>query len=353
MVARYAPSCHEQSIGQLAPMTTVPQLRRALSRYQFATEASPASEGLESTEPTEPSEPSAPTAENRPPADPLGRDERDVPGTEAFALKPAELSMSYADGRFLLRYSGPADVGALVEQAIREAKDALFAAGQTTATYADGLAEVAARSLASVDSESRAARYRVYLHLSTDGAWVGGRGAIPGWLAAKYTCDGVVQPVWETDGTPVSVGRKQRSTPARIRRLVEDRDRGCVFPGCQATRFLEVHHLDHWAKGGATDVDRLVCVCPGHHDAHHRGEFTITGDPGGGLEFTNSHGLLIRPNPQRPNPRRAGGESHEQTDTTTYQGPTGERLQTRWLDLAPNPPTLTLVPDSLHPPDDR
>ena len=168
-----------------------------------------------------------------------------------------------------------------MERAIREAKDALFAAGQTTATYADGLADVASRSLASVGSESRAARYRVYLHLSTDGAWVGGRGAIPVWLAAKYTCDGVVQPVWETDGTPVSVGRKQRSTPARTRRLVEDRDGGCVFPGCEATRFLEVHHLDHWAEGGATDVDRLVCLCPAHHDAHHRDEFTITGGPDG------------------------------------------------------------------------
>ncbi len=247
----------------------------------------------------------------------------------------------------------------MVEQAIREAKDALFAAGQTTATYADGLAEVASRSLASVESESRAARYRVYLHLSTDGAWVGGRGAIPVWLAAKYTCDGVVQPVWETDGTPVSVGRKQRSTPARTRRLVEDRDRGCVFPGCEATRFLEVHHLDHWAEGGGTDVDRLVCLCPAHHDAHHRDEFTMAGDPAGGpagglaggldgLQFTNSRGLRIRPNPRRP-----GGESREQPDRTAYQGPTGEQLHTRWLDLTPNPPTLTLVPECLNPPDDR
>ena len=117
----------------------------------------------------------------------------------------------------------------------------------------------------------------MYVHLSTDGSWVGGRGAIPASLAAKFACDGVVQPVWEVDGTPVSVGRRQRIVPARTRRLVEDRDRGCVFPGCQARGFLEVHHLDHWADGGATDLDRLVCLCPFHHDAHHRGEFTIAG----------------------------------------------------------------------------
>ena len=172
-------------------MTTVPQLRRALSRYQFGSEAGEAGGS----------------------PDPAGRDERDVPGTEAFAAKAPELSMSYGDGRFLLRYSAPADIGALVEQAVREAKDALFTGGQTAASYADGLAEMASRSLASVRSGSRAARYRVYVHLSTDGSWVGGRGAIPASLAAKFACDGMVQPVWEVDGTPVSVGRKQRIVP--------------------------------------------------------------------------------------------------------------------------------------------
>src|SRR6478609_8650898 len=112
VVARYAPSSYEASVGELAPLTTVPQLRRALSRYQFGSETDVA-------------------------PDPGGRDERDVPGTEAFAAKAAELSMSYGDGRFLLRYSAPADVGALVELAVREAKDAMFTSGRTDATSAD------------------------------------------------------------------------------------------------------------------------------------------------------------------------------------------------------------------------
>jgi hypothetical protein len=332
VVARYAPSSHEASIGELAPMTTVPQLRRALSRYQFGSEAS----------------------EDGGSPDPVGRDERDVPGTEAFAAKAPELSMSYGDGRFVLRYSAPADIGALVEQAVREAKDALFTDGGTTASYADGLAEIASRSLASVRSGSRSARYRVYVHLSTDGSWVGGRGAIPPSLAAKFSCDGVVQPVWGVDGTPVSVGREQRIVPDRTRRLVEDRDRGCVFPGCQATRFLEVHHLDHWADGGATDLDRLVCLCPLHHDAHHRGEFTITGCPihperlvqrtagaSAGLVFTNARGRDIGA-PNRPVAARL--EPREPV-VNAYRGPTGERLHGRWLDLRADRPALTVVPD--------
>jgi hypothetical protein len=317
VVARSAPASYEASIGELAPMTTVPQLRRALSRYQFA-------DGVPADEPS-------------------GRDGRDVPETEAYAAKAPELSMSYGDGRFLLRYSAPAEIGVLVEQAIREAKDALFTAGQTTATYADALSSVASRSLASVESGSRSARYRVYVHLSSDGAWVGGRGGIPTSLAAKFACDGVVQPIWEVDGTPVSVGRKQRIVPDRTRRLVEDRDRGCVFPGCVATRFLEVHHLDHWADGGATDLDRLVCLCPAHHDAHHRGEFAIDGrpsDPGrldgcadiAGLRFVDAHGWTIRP---RPGPVLTAVEPSK--GAAAYRGPTGERLHGYWLDLPPNP----------------
>jgi hypothetical protein len=160
--------------------------------------------------------------------------------------------------------------------------------------------------------------------------------------------------VWEVDGTPVSVGREQRIVPDRTRRLVEDRDRGCVFPGCQATRFLEVHHLDHWADGGATDLDRLVCLCPLHHDAHHRGEFTITGCPihperlvqrtaeaSAGLLFTNARGRVIgtpdRPVAARLRPREPVVEA--------CRGPTGERLHGRWLDLPANRPALTVVPD--------
>jgi hypothetical protein len=226
--------------------------------------------------------------------------------------------MSYADGRFQLRYTAPADVGALVEQAIREAKDALFKAGQTNASYADGLAEVAARSLASVESagsagskgrSGRLARYRVYVHLSADGSWVGGRGGIPASLAAKFACYGIVQPVSEVNGVPVSVGRKQRIVPDRTRRLIEDRDRGCVFPGCTGTRFLEVHHLDHWADGGNTDLDRQVCLCPHHHDAPIAANIRSPGTPPSSARSGNTTNTTQRPDRGWCSPPPAACES--------------------------------------------
>ena len=106
------------------------------------------------------------------------------------------------DGRFQLRYSAPATIGALVEQAAQggqgrpvhrssRAERRSEATGADAAdgprhrrdgdrpTYADALAEIAQRSLSAVTSTSRASHYRVYLHLATDGAWVNGGGAIP------------------------------------------------------------------------------------------------------------------------------------------------------------------------------
>lgn len=190
VVAKYAPSSHEASITELAVNATLPQLRRTLSRYQFG-EVAPATAGPDET----------------PSPEPL------LAGTPAWAAAAPELSTSYHEGRFQLSYSAPADIGALVEQALREAKDSLFQAGQEQVSVADGLAEMANRSLSTITATSRVSKYRVYIHLSTIGGWVSGRGAIPPSLAAKFACDGVIQPLWETDGRPVSMGRDQRIVP--------------------------------------------------------------------------------------------------------------------------------------------
>jgi hypothetical protein len=111
------------------------------------------------------------------------------------------------------------------------------------------------------------------------------------------TCDGNLTPVWTTEGRPVNVGRSQRVVPHRTKVLVDDRDRGCRFPGCGSTASVEVHHLVHWRDGGATDLANLLSLCPFHHDAHHRGEFTVVGDPAApeGLEFTTRLGRPIGP----------------------------------------------------------
>ena len=304
--------------------------------------------------------------------------------SERRACARPDLSMHYdVDGRFQLRYSAPAPIGALVEQALKEAKDALFldasgpregeatGADQTDShgiaasdrpTYADALEELAQRSLSSVTSTGRASHYRVYLHLSTDGAWVNGGGALPRRLIDHFVSDGVVQPVWETEGRPVSVGRSMRILPRRSRRLIEDRDRGCRFPGCTASRFVEIHHLHEWAAGGATDVDNQVSLCPFHHDAIDRGDFTIAGDPTrpDGLLVTNRYGVRVRPptrpsspphpaatrplhpEPRHTNPRAANAHAGTTSRSFPTASGTGSRNSTSSSPLtAPRPQVMT------------
>lgn len=326
VVAHHVPASHQASMTHLARHATVPQLRRAVSRHAFrdpATEVESASPGV-SADPVALDHPSGPQGES-----------------ERRACAKPELSMHYdRDGRFQLRYSAPATIGALVEQAVKEAKDALFlqqrdgdppAAPQPT--YADGLAEVAQRSLAGVASTSRASHYRVYLHLDTDGAWINGGGAIPTRLVKRFLTDGALQPVWETQGRPISVGRTMRILPRRSRRLIEDRDRGCRFPGCTATRFVEIHHLDDWAHGGATDDDNQISLCPFHHDAIDRGDFTVTGDPTrhDGLVVVNRYGHQLRPpGPDELAPPDEGSRECDDR-VTTYRPPSGERA--RWAEI--------------------
>ena len=302
VVARHVPATYQASMTHLARHATVPQLRRVVSRHAFH---DPGAEMVASS--ASDAEAVAPTPDYGP--DVAGHTIGEVEGFRSEAERRVcarpELSMHHdRDGRFQLRHSAPATIGALVEQAVKEAKDSLFlqqrgddqsgqgdsvtgashAAGwrddsAPRPTHADALAEIAHRSLAGVASTSRASHYRVYLHLDTAGAWITNRGAIPERLLARFLTDGVLQPVWETAGRPVSVGRAMRILPARSRRLLEDRDRGCRFPGCTATRFVEIHHLREWADGGATDLDNQVSLCPAHHDAIARGDFTSPATP--------------------------------------------------------------------------
>ncbi len=354
VVARYVPAAYSAQACELAELATVPQLRRSLSRYAFADEppVTPAAAADADVTDADLSGPTAPGDDGEAPA----------PGPET---ERARLSMSTIDGRFELSYSAPASIGALVEASIREAKDALFQAGCTEATLADGLAEVANRSLSSIENTSRAGKYRIYVHLDTHGGWVGRGGRLPAHVIDGMTCDGVLQPVWETDGVPVSVGRAQRVVPDRTRRLVEARDQGCRYPGCSGHGHVEAHHIVHWRSGGRTDLDQLISLCPYHHDRHHEGEFTITGTPArpDGLTFWARGGWPLRPlaaqasglpqnSPDAPDAPGLGRAERPwyaaHSADVPWSGPTGERLQTRHLYLAPNPTARNpAVPDGL------
>ena len=82
-------------------------------------------------------------------------------------------------GRFTMRFSATADLGALVEAALKEAKDALFRSGRPGVTFGDAMVEITQRSLGAVESINRRDAYRTYAYLDTDGAWLTGKPRLP------------------------------------------------------------------------------------------------------------------------------------------------------------------------------
>ena len=101
----------------------------------------------------------------------------------------------------------------------------------------------------------------------------------------------------------LDIGRKTRSIPPAIRRALRRRDQGCRFPGCTAHKYVDAHHVVHWADGGETKLDNLVTLCRHHHRAVHEGGFDVRMDADGQPVFYDRQG---RPIPAAPETRFRG-----------------------------------------------
>ena len=66
-------------------------------------------------------------------------------------------------------------------------------------------------------------------------------------------------------------GKRNTSTiPPATRRKVLARDRHCCQkPGCEHTKFLEVHHIKPRAEGGGNDPENLITLCSACHQLVH------------------------------------------------------------------------------------
>ncbi|MBO6940336.1 MAG: DUF222 domain-containing protein [Deltaproteobacteria bacterium] len=116
---------------------------------------------------------------------------------------------------------------------------------------------------------------------------------VPAETFRRVACDcAITATLDDTDGTPLDAGRKTRSISPSLRRALDRRDRGCRFPGCHCTRFVDAHHVEHWAHGGETKLDNLVTLCPFHHRLVHEGGFTVTWNDGAPV-FRNANGRRI------------------------------------------------------------
>ena len=105
-------------------------------------------------------------------------------------------------------------------------------------------------------------------------ARTGMNGRISAAKARRLACDGrISRMTLDADGLPLDVGREERVVPPHIRRAVVERDRDCVFTGCEAPHWwCDVHHLDEWlADDGETSLDNSGLLCERHHTKVHHG----------------------------------------------------------------------------------
>ncbi len=104
--------------------------------------------------------------------------------------------------------------------------------------------------------------------------------SISAHVARRLACDcTAVAALLDSKDDPLHIGRHTRVVNRRLRRALKIRDGHCQFPGCDKKGFLEVHHVRHWADGGATDIENTLLLCKHHHGAVHEGGYTLQRHP--------------------------------------------------------------------------
>ena len=124
-----------------------------------------------------------------------------------------------------------------------------------------------------------------------------GVGGVSAETARRLGCDASVVTLFEDAlGRPLGVGRQSRTVPRWLRRALVRRDRGrCQFPNCTATKFLDGHHIIHWADDGPTDLDNLLLLCRFHHRLVHEVGYRIVGTGNTGVTFERPDGSVVSP----------------------------------------------------------
>jgi hypothetical protein len=176
----------------------------------------------------------------------------------------------------------------------------------------EALAVLAELALGRPDGDrSGGERYQVVVHVDADTLAADAEGRcglddgqpLAAETARRLACDAsVVELREQEDGRPLSLGRKRRTVSPALRRALAARDRGCRFPGCRRTRFVDAHHVQHWARGGETNLENLMLLCRRHHRLLHERGYTLETAADGSAEFRNQHGIVIPNVPPRSPP---------------------------------------------------
>jgi hypothetical protein len=214
------------------------------------------------------------------------------------------------DGSYVLKARLTPEQGARVVQALSAAIEHQDVSAETpiASRRADALERVAEGFLAAGDQANTGGdRCTLHIHTDIDTLRADGEGAeaelasggrVCAETSRRLACDsGVVRWLEAADGTTLDVGRRTRSIPPALRRALARRDQGCRFPGCTSERFVDAHHIHHWADGGETRLDNLVLLCRHHHRLVHEGGYAVRMQSGNEPIFTDQAGETIRTAP--------------------------------------------------------
>jgi hypothetical protein len=271
---------------------------------------------------------------------------RRVTTEEAAAVQEAAYLDWYwdDDGSLVVRGRLAPEDGAVLLEALEAGHAALRPRGsaEPRPTGAEALAAVGELALSGRE-QSGGDRHQVIVHVD-EAALAGAEGgcelaegpALAPETARRLACDATVVELKERGGEPLSVGRKTRSIPPALRRALRRRDRGCRFPGCENHRFVDAHHIEHWARGGETSMDNLVLLCRRHHRLVHEGGYLVERLAAGKLRFRYPWGEPL-PDAPRPPPGSLDGllkrNGRPPVGADSYRSGAGDRMD---LDLTVN-----------------
>ncbi len=104
---------------------------------------------------------------------------------------------------------------------------------------------------------------------------------LPVETVRRLACEAEILPV-VLDGrsVPIDVGRSKRLATVHQRRALEAIYPTCAIPDCEVIfDHCNVHHIEYWENGGATDLNNMVPLCSRHHHAAHEGGWKLKLDP--------------------------------------------------------------------------
>jgi len=104
---------------------------------------------------------------------------------------------------------------------------------------------------------------------------------LPVETVRRLACEAEILPV-VLDGrsVPIDVGRSKRLATIHQRRALEAIHPTCAIPDCEVIfDHCNVHHIEYWENGGATDLNNMVPLCSRHHHAAHEGGWKLNLNP--------------------------------------------------------------------------